>query len=401
MNIIENFQKLVISQKTSELAKDNIFKILGIENMEIKHSNFLAYLFNPNINENINNHILFNFLKECKIDRLLNSSISEIFSNSTKIDIYREYKNIDLIINISPFCTIIIENKIWTDEHDNQLFKYYSSILQELNTPSGKFNNNSYKSPICIYLTPEGRKSKDENNTNWTPFSYSQIYTILLKFQSKYLQLLSNKQKMLIDDYLQLLKESIVKTEREKKELLDNYFSNKDYKKVMEQIIDIIPNYKKRAKIIKEECGRTDIEIINDTEKSISYINIIPKCFQNIFNEIGVGKHFFFFQVINNQSFKTSSILTYFDFSSKDKLLNKNKAQSFYEFLSNNKNFKEDTSKDRALGYSFVYLTQKDEYSMNEDKKQEIIKEFFADFENKQEVQYLYKKLLEFQRLNN
>lgn len=400
MKFVELMEEISYKQKSSSMPKNNLFKVLGIENMEIKHSNFLAYLFNANFNENIGNLILFDFLKKFQINKILKTPIKEILDHST-ISIFREYKNTDIIVDIAPFCTIVIENKIWSAEHKGQLFDYYLAIHQELNDLNGKFCKNTYKEPICIFLTPEGRQSQDSNNSNWIPISYFETYSILLNFQNKHSQRLTDKQKILLEDYVNLLKENIVKLENDKKEILDNYYSNKEYKNIMEQIIEIVPNYKERGKIIKEECKKNNIAIINDTEKSTAYINILPQSFKNIFKDIGVGENFFFFQIINNQSFKTSSVLTYFDFSSKDNALNLKTAKTFFEFLTPNKTLKKDTSKDRALGYSFVYLTQKDEYSMAEEEKQKIIKEYFANFENKKEVQYLYNKLLEFRNKYN
>ena len=400
MNSNEFIHNLIQKGKPLPLPEENIYKILGIENLEIKHSNFLAYLFDSKKNSNIGNSILYYFLKECNIDKILKdtSPIHNIL-NTSSINVYREYKNTDIIININPICTIIIENKIWADEHEKQLFKYASKIHQELNDTKGKFSQNIYKKPICIYLTPNGRPSQDKDSINWIPISYFTIHSILMKFKNTiHYKFISDKQKMLIEDYIELLKEHIMKTEKNKKELLDDFYSNKEAKNIMEEILEIIPNYKERAKIIKKECMNNDIKVIHDSGKAVAYIDIIPKSFTDIFKSMGLKENFFYFQVINNQSFKDSSIITYFNFSNNATQQNWQKANSFVQFLLN-KNLTKDSSTDRALGYSFTYLTRKNEYSLTEEEKQQLIREYFSNFEETKEVQYLYNKLIEFQKI--
>ena len=93
-----DFEKLELNLKLP-----NIFRILKISKAEIRHSNFLAWLLNPNESHNLKDTFLKHFLLDISVD----------FDtlDLQELEIRREWKNIDLLILSSKFL-VCIENKV-------------------------------------------------------------------------------------------------------------------------------------------------------------------------------------------------------------------------------------------------------------------------------------------------
>ncbi|HQO03947.1 MAG TPA: PD-(D/E)XK nuclease family protein, partial [Spirochaetota bacterium] len=110
----------------SKLKEFNPFSIMKIENYEIRHSNILSWLFNPIENHHLSDKVLKKFLLEVILNNealKIPFSIRDIYLLSfTDVEVYREYKNIDIFIKSEKNKTIIlIENKIKSKESPGQL----------------------------------------------------------------------------------------------------------------------------------------------------------------------------------------------------------------------------------------------------------------------------------------
>jgi len=95
----------------------NIFSILRKSNEEVNlHSRFIYELLNPNGTHKQGSKFLELFLKEIEIEL-----------PSLDVAIFKEKFNIDILIESKPKA-IIIENKIDTQDHSNQLSNYLNTI---------------------------------------------------------------------------------------------------------------------------------------------------------------------------------------------------------------------------------------------------------------------------------
>ena len=113
----------------------NLFSVLRSSSDEVKlHSRFLGEILSPNGTHGFKNLFLDEFLETLKISP----------QRSKDALVMTEYKNIDIFIKIDDIA-IIIENKIYAGDQDNQLSRYYESILAE-----------GYKEIYLIYLTLDG-----------------------------------------------------------------------------------------------------------------------------------------------------------------------------------------------------------------------------------------------------
>ncbi len=121
----------------------NIFSILRKSNDEVNlHSKFLYELLNPNGSHKQGNIFLKLFLKEINI----NLPISDVA-------IFKEKFNIDILIELRPKI-IIIENKIDTQDHSNQLSSYIKKVKNR-----GYKDENIY----LLYLTLFGEKPNEKD----------------------------------------------------------------------------------------------------------------------------------------------------------------------------------------------------------------------------------------------
>ena len=139
------------------LKKPNIFDVLKVETNEVRHSNFVAWLLDPNGSHKLGNIFLKRFLRQVFASNKF-SSVSSIDVEAfplEKVQIQREWKNIDILISSDEFYVVCIENKIFSKEHSNQLNRY-KNIIEE-NFP------NQIKT--YVYLSPEGIPSETETES--------------------------------------------------------------------------------------------------------------------------------------------------------------------------------------------------------------------------------------------
>lgn len=174
----------------------NVFEILKIVNTESQHSNVLAWLLNPNSNHGLGEYflkqLLINFAAQNRnyIQKLGLSRSNFHTFDYKDIEIRREWKNIDLLILFregNKQIAVVFENKVFSDEHSNQLKRYRQIIETDFK---------GYL-PIYILLTPEITEPSD---ANWVNFTYNDIVDLLDR-------LLEAKKDRLKDDIYQFIKQ--------------------------------------------------------------------------------------------------------------------------------------------------------------------------------------------------
>jgi hypothetical protein len=126
--VAENDDLLTLEE---QIGRFNIFDALRIARVEIRHSNFLAWLLTPGESHGQDDL----FLKALLMDVLRKARhegaeppISPVELDGADlrgIDVRREWQHIDLVISCEePRFVIAIENKIESGEHGNQLVTY-------------------------------------------------------------------------------------------------------------------------------------------------------------------------------------------------------------------------------------------------------------------------------------
>lgn len=186
-----------------KLGAPNIFELVGLSSSEIRHSNFLKNLLDPSSALGIGDRFIRFFLRHVLTSNqdygfhsigLLELELADF----TNCSVYREYKNIDLLIEIKTgskkFC-ICIENKIFAGESEHQLKKYRRTVEQDFREHKKLF----------IFLTPNGDSA--ENDNEWCSVSYdvvvSSVKHVLATAE------LSTDQELLLKHYKSLLEKHV------------------------------------------------------------------------------------------------------------------------------------------------------------------------------------------------
>jgi len=216
MNLLQSDDLLRIED---QLGSVNIFELVGMRNQEIKHSNFLKELLDPNSSLNIGDAILKRFIRKTlkkvsKEDSLNNlDPIDFELTDTSNIAVFREYRDIDLLIvnttKSNPYC-IAIENKTGSPESPHQLLKY-RKILEE-DYPDFK--------KLHIFLTPDGRNPKGDQS--WIPTDFTQIVSGINYIIDTFS--LSDEVSILLSHYKSLLEKFVTNDLGELEELANKIY---------------------------------------------------------------------------------------------------------------------------------------------------------------------------------
>lgn len=247
----------------------NIFDVLKLSRTEIRHSNMISWLLNPHENHGLGD----SFIRALIRIIIRNGAYGEIepvelmTANLNDLQVLREWENIDIFLYTKEFA-IAIENKIDSGEHDDQLEKYKKLIDERYNR----------QKKIYLYLTPTGINPSDADN--WEVLTYSDILeAIALSYDLKKNELAEGP-KLLIQDYMNLLRSKIVEDPKlveickkiymQYKPALDLIFENKG-NLVSECTIDLL----KEKELNVNESSSTNSIIVFSTENMNSILPIL------------------------------------------------------------------------------------------------------------------------------
>lgn len=191
-----------LAELENRLEEFNIFDALGAIWVEIRHSEFLAYLLSPSQNHGLRDSFLKQLLqKSIPLDLTGQVPIRPIDLDLMDMDeclVLREWQNIDILIidEHNKFVTII-ENKVVSGEHDNQLQRYRTTINQQYP---------GYRQ-LCLFLTPEGDPPSDQA---YIPISYALIASLVESLLVSHSTSLKPDVRTLMAHYCQMLRRYIV-----------------------------------------------------------------------------------------------------------------------------------------------------------------------------------------------
>lgn len=192
----------------------NIFDVLKISRKEIRHSNMLGWLFDPNENHGLGDA----FIKEVFQRIVENDTVGKydvfqvLLADMYSFTVQREWKNIDILITSSEEKIVIaIENKVGSHEHSNQLNRYRRIIQKDYP---------DYKQ-LYVYLTPYGDEPSDVEN--WDVLTYTDIVEILEDLVERVK--IQQDVYIMINNYIEVIRRDIV----EDQHLID--ICNKIYNK--------------------------------------------------------------------------------------------------------------------------------------------------------------------------
>ncbi|MGM0840273.1 MAG: PD-(D/E)XK nuclease family protein [Bacillota bacterium] len=191
--------------------KFNPLKVLRVDQYEIRHSNVLAWLLDPN-----GNHYMGDYFVKKMLSRLLTkpenedklSSIhflSYMYASFSDLEVFREVKTdsnrfIDLVIKVpSEKLVILIENKFHAVEAKGQLEEYITYV-------QSKFDNDGY-TIIPVFLTL--RKDLPSLDKYWV-LDYNDILEIIDTHIQLNKDAMSDRIFDFLQDYIGILEEELV-----------------------------------------------------------------------------------------------------------------------------------------------------------------------------------------------
>lgn len=275
--VVENDELLALEER---IGRFNIFDALGIARIEIRHSNFLAWLLDPA--ESHGQGALF--LKAILMDLLAQtppemrpfSPVQLDGAELRGVELRREWKHIDILITCQePKFVIAIENKIGSGEHGLQLSRYETVLNEAFGNVPKQF----------VYLTIDGDEPSEEK---WVPYTYGNIHRILTRVRKTNATAIGEDVLAFLDHYLRLIGSQFM-----------------DDPKIDELCQRIYRNHRQAMQLIYERVGApsaglvAEIAAIIDKDeryhfehRTSKYVTFVPKSWIAMLPPIGARPNF-------------------------------------------------------------------------------------------------------------
>jgi hypothetical protein len=186
----------------SLLDQFNVFEAIGFMGQEVMHSRFLVFLLDPNQSHGLEDLFLKRLLREV-FATSDTASFPILFEDIDELDlgqtlVRREHQYIDILLtNEAHKLAVIIENKVWTTEHSDQLERYYR-VVQHSHPDWRVFG---------IYLTPLGDIPSHEV---YLPFGYAAVCEIVDSILEARGSALDPEVQMTLKHYTEMVRRNIV-----------------------------------------------------------------------------------------------------------------------------------------------------------------------------------------------
>lgn len=248
------------------LDRFNIFEAVGLVRQEIRHSTFLAFLLDPRGNHSLGDAFAKRLLQETIMaapDTSVPVTPIELsLWDLGQMEVRREWQHIDMfLLDERNRLAVIIENKIDTTEHSDQLQRYHEIV---------KHHFPGYR-VVGLYLTPAGEKP---SHKAYVPLGYSTVCEMLDRLSNDQAITMEPDVRTLIAHYAMMLRRHIVGDSEIKKLCLQIY---QDHRQAIDEIFKHIPSVQVEVrsfvqKLISDEprliLDRTSKTMINFAEAS-------------------------------------------------------------------------------------------------------------------------------------
>ncbi len=153
--LVSDVDGLLLLEK--EISSFNIFEATGAVRRELRHSDFIGFLFDPSETHGFGDAFYLIFCREMDV----------AVENTPIINVLREWEHIDILVRDRANKIIIaIENKIDTTEHSDQLQRYRKIIDSAYPDYDRRY----------FYLTKTGEQPTDKG---WKAVSYTDMRVCL------------------------------------------------------------------------------------------------------------------------------------------------------------------------------------------------------------------------------
>ncbi len=231
-----------LAELESLAKRFNIFEALGAVRAERNHSKFLGFLLNSRESHGLGDRFLKRFLQDAleyppKVDPLTPIEIDLL--DLSEAEILFEHDNIDVLIrDAQNHISVIVENKIDSTQHSDQLARYYGRESRRY--PGWRV--------FGIYLTIDGDEPENEH---YASISHSAIPRLLAEVSQAPDRHLSSEVQFALKQYAEVLGRHFMADEQIRTLCEKLYRQHK-------QAIDLIVAYMPKPKeIVREKVKRT------------------------------------------------------------------------------------------------------------------------------------------------
>jgi hypothetical protein len=183
------------------LDEFNIFEAVGVERQEMRHSDFLAFLLNPQERHGLGSAFVQRFLLAAVQAAEQDTAVSALdlaLWDGGGLEVRREWQNIDiLLLDEHEKLAVIIENKVDSGEHSQQLDRYWRIVQQRF--PGWR--------TIALFLTPDGREPSSDC---YLPVDYGLIRALVTELANSYTSTISIEVQTVLRHYAQMLRRHIM-----------------------------------------------------------------------------------------------------------------------------------------------------------------------------------------------
>ncbi len=247
----------------------NIFDVLKSADNEIRHSNVLAWLFDPDGTHGLDDLFLRRWLMlvfygiESPGSYLDPVEIDSVPFRSVRIR--REWNRIDVLVEIETAThgrwVICIENKVWATQSDDQL-KTYKQVVDHVFPDHVK---------VYIYLTVTAEPPDDPSYVVGT---YMQVRSALEACLEEHKGSIGDGPRMLIEHYVSVLKERFMENDEISRLAKQIWKSHKD---ALEIILDNRPdNFRSFADEVKNLFTTAGFRVLKTTAHG--RVHFLPSC---------------------------------------------------------------------------------------------------------------------------
>lgn len=255
----------------SMLGGFNLFQVLKFEHGEIRHSNVLAWVLDPNESHGLDD----NFLKKWLM-RVIHEYQGEMLTVISPVDIdawqlvdvevRREWQSIDILAVLkfadSKPWVLCIENKIGSNQHSDQLRRYKETVRAHYGVAERH---------LFIFLTKNDEQPED---ADYITASYSQVYQALKESMQSKAHAIGSEPRVLLDNYLRLLQEKFMdesEIARTARRIYQQHRRALDV--IFEQRPDNLRLISDGVKTMLEEASiELGIKVLNSTKSNIRFI---------------------------------------------------------------------------------------------------------------------------------
>ena len=165
----------VLEAMRNRLEEFNIFEAVGMGRLEIRHSNFLAYLLDPKESHGLEDSFVKGLLRIVSEEYGGRPSVSLQGAEDWSLrdlDVQRERDNIDILLTEEEHrLVVLIENKTSSNEHDEQLLRY-AGIVE---------NRHPGYQQLFLYLSPDEPDEGELSDKRYVSITYTDIEKVICR----------------------------------------------------------------------------------------------------------------------------------------------------------------------------------------------------------------------------